>query len=189
MKSKYAVLIIIIALLISAWAPLPANSNAPHQDAAAASSTLTVNVNNKTGETLKLSMSGPTNYSFTIKPGKSAINVAPGKYKYIYQACGGQKKGTVDVKKNNTNLVLAACNKNQKNSGGTVNIAVQNNTGGYITMNLTGPSYYHFSLGTGRSTISVIKGSYQYVVYGCGGASLSGTRKLTGKTVWTFFCY
>lgn len=189
MKFKYIILMIIAALLMSAWGPMPVNWIAANEEnaATASASTLTVNVNNKTGETITLKMTGSTNYTFTIKAGKSTINVAPGKYKYTYQACQGQKKGTVEVKKNNTNLVLAACNKNQKAAGGLVKIVIQNNTGGYITLNLTGPSTYQFSLGTGKSTISVAKGTYQYVVYGCG-ASLTGTKKFNGKFVWTFWC-
>lgn len=54
-------------------------------------------------------------------------------------------------------------------------IDINNETGGVVTLYLTGPAKYTFSLGTGNTALSVCGGSYSYTAYGCGGASDSGT--------------
>ncbi len=191
MKSKISILIIIAALLISGWAPMPASwtSQVENTSAQAAATNLKIVINNKTGETISLSLKGAANYNWTVKPGKSTFDLAPGKYKYSYKACNGQKNGTVEVKKNGQVLTLAACKAKGASGGGTVGVVIQNDTGGYIRINLTGPATYSFSLGAGKSTINVIKGKYTYTVWGCGGASLSGVKQLKGKITWTFWCY
>jgi len=189
MKFKILISFIIAALLFSAWTPVEASWNPANATATAqAAGTMQLVVNNKTGESFKLVLKGPATYNWNLKPGKETFSVAPGKYKYTYKACGGtEKKGTVEVKKNNQTLVLAVC-KQKNASGGMANIPIQNNTGGTVTLNLTGPATYHFSLAPGRSTISVLKGTYSYTAWGCGGASISGTKNLKGKNLWTWFC-
>lgn len=189
MKSKLFISMIIFALLFSAWVPVEAKgypSTVP--DTTQATNPLQLVVNNKTGESFNLVLTGPKTYNWNIKPGKQTYSIAPGKYKYTYKACGGTpKKGTVEVKKNNQTLVLAVCR--QKNaSGGMVTIPIQNNTGGTVTLSLTGPATYRFFLAPGRSSISVMKGTYNYTAWGCGGASASGTKNLKGKNLWTWFC-
>jgi len=187
MKSKFLILFILTALLISAWAPMPANAATFNSVAQPATATFTLVVNNKTGQTFTLTLQGPANYRWTVKPGKANYEVVPGKYKYTYQACGGPKTGTVVVSKDNQNLTLAVCK--QKGSGGIANVKIVNDTGGYITINLTGSTTYRFSIGPGRSTISVVKGKYTYTVYGCGGATVSGVKNMTSRLTWRFWCY
>jgi hypothetical protein len=145
-------------------------------------------LNNKTGETIKVTLTGPMTYTFTLQPGKTSQDVKPGKYRYSYQACQGEKKGTVEVKKNGTLLVLAACPKNQKASSGEVNVKIKNDTGGTVWLNLSGPATYSFSLAPGKSTITVLKGRYNYTAYGCGGASVSGTKQIRSNMEWRFWC-
>ena len=189
MKIKIVIPLIILAMLLSGWGPASAEaSSASDPTLQTQTGTLQLIVNNKTGEKFNLVMKGPATYNWNIQAGKQTFSVVPGKYKYSYKACGGtEKKGTVEVKKNNHTLVLAVC-KQQNKAGGTVNVVIQNNTGGSITLVLTGPGSYRFTLGTGKQTINVVKGTYQYTAYGCGGASSSGTKKLSGKSVWTWWC-
>jgi hypothetical protein len=190
MKIKILIPFIIIALLFSAWVPAQANWN-PSTAATStqAAGTVQLVVNNKTGESFNLVLKGPATYNWNLKPGKATFSVQPGKYKYTYKACGGTPKtGTVEVKKNNQTLVLAVCKQKNASAGGMVNIPIQNNTGGTVTLSLTGPATYRFTLATGRSTISVLKGTYTYTAWGCGGASASGTKNLKGKNLWTWFC-
>jgi len=188
MKNKFVIFFILAAFLISAWGPLPANTNLATVNSVAqpAATTLTLVVNNKTGQTFPLTLQGPASYRWTVTPGKSNHEVAPGKYKYTYQACGGSKSGTVEVKKDNQNLTLAVCK--QKSGSATANVKITNDTGGTITINLTGPATYRFSFGPGKSTMSVIRGKYSFTVYGCGGGTVSGVKNLTSRLTWRFWC-
>jgi len=189
MKFKFFVPLLIAALMISAWTPIPVNLNPPQENSSqAAATSVQLVVNNKTGETLNLSLKGPATYNWNINPGKTTQTVVPGKYKYTYKACGGQKSGTVEAKKTGKVLTLAACNQKGAKAAGMVNVKIRNDTGGYVQLNLTGPATYTFSLAPGNSTIQIIKGKYQYTAWGCGGASVSGTKQLGGGITWTFFC-
>lgn len=145
-------------------------------------------LNNKTGQAVKITLTGPMTYYFTLQPGKTSQDLKPGKYRYSYQACGGEKKGTVEVKKNGTVLTLAACPKNKKSGGGDVTVKVKNDTGGTVWLTLSGPANYNFTLAPGKSTITVLKGKYAYTIYGCGGGSASGTRQIGGNLEWRFWC-
>lgn len=75
-----------------------------------------------------------------------------------------------------------------KSPGKTVKILIKNDTGGTLTLNLSGPASYNFTFGPGNHTINVVSGTYTYTAWGCGGASTSGTKKLNAGTEWRFFC-
>jgi hypothetical protein len=145
-------------------------------------------LNNKTGQVVTVTLAGPATYTFTLQPGKTSQDVKPGKYRYSYPACQGEKKGTVEVKKNGTLLTLAACPKNKKPADGNADVKIKNDTGGTIWLSLSGPGMYRFSLAPGRSTITVLKGKYNYTAHGCGGASLSGSKALKSNMEWRFWC-
>ena len=145
-------------------------------------------LNNKTGETIQITLTGPMTYTFTLQPGKTSQDVKPGKYRYTYKACQGEKKGTVEVKKNGTLLVLAACPKNQKTGSGEAKVKIKNDTGGTIWLNLSGPANYNFTLAPGKTTITVLKGKYNFTIYGCGGGSSTGTQQLKDNMEWRFWC-
>lgn len=76
----------------------------------------------------------------------------------------------------------------KEQSGPTVKIPIQNNTGGSLTLTLSGPAQYSFTLGPGKHTITVVKGTYNFTAYGCGGASDSGSRVLKSGIEWEWFC-
>jgi len=145
-------------------------------------------LNNKTGQTVVITLNGPVIYTLTLQPGKTSQDVKPGKYRYTYEACQGKKSGTVVVKKNGTLLTLAACPKNKKTSSKEVNVKIKNDTGGNVWLHLIGPDTYDFTLLSGKSTITVLKGKYTYTAYGCGGGSISGTKQLGGNLEWRFWC-
>ena len=54
-------------------------------------------------------------------------------------------------------------------------ILIENNTGGTLTLYLSGQAKFTFYVKTGNQTIAVCAGSYSYTAYGCGGASRNGT--------------
>lgn len=185
MNKKTLISLVIVALLVTALIPIPYTQETVVVQAQ--TGTLDLVINNKTGEKFNLVIKGPATYNLMIKPGKQTVKLLPGKYKYTYKACEAEKKGTLEFKKNNQVLVLAAC-KTKKAAGGMVNITIQNNTHGYMTLNLVGPATYRFSLKAGKNTITVMKGKYQYTATGCGGSVATGTVQLKKPRVWTWFC-
>lgn len=66
-------------------------------------------------------------------------------------------------------------------------IHIQNDTGGYITIYLTGPAKFTFNIASGSQGINVCAGQYSYTGYGCGGSALNGTMKAGDKI--TFYCH
>ncbi len=59
----------------------------------------------------------------------------------------------------------------------TGTLRIINNTGGTVTLYLTGPAKFTFYVPTGTTTYNICPGSYSYTAYGCGGASINGTAK------------
>lgn len=78
-----------------------------------------------------------------------------------------------------TNTPVPSCVANSS-------ITIINNTGGYITLYLSGPGSFSFELPAGTHTISVCPGAYSYTVYGCSGAYLNGS--MNSGEEHTFFC-
>lgn len=70
----------------------------------------------------------------------------------------------------------------------TVTVFVVNNTGGTLTIDLSGPAVYHFVIQTGRHPIQVVPGQYNYTGYGCGGASKSGVITMEEGDEWEWWC-
>jgi len=68
-------------------------------------------------------------------------------------------------------------------------ILVKNDTGGNLSLSISGPGSYSFSIPSGQQTIYVIPGTYNYTARGCGGAVLSGTYDLSkAGDEWRFWC-
>ena len=79
-----------------------------------------------------------------------------------------------------TNTPPPTCNTN-----GT--ILIKNNTGGWISIYLTGPAKFNFDLTAGNTTINVCPGQYSFTAYGCGGATRSGSVTADSEEL-TFTC-
>ncbi len=73
-------------------------------------------------------------------------------------------------------------------SGETVQIHIINGTGGALTLILRGPCSYTFALGAGDTYIGILPGNYSYTAYACGGASVSGSKDLSGGDEWNWWC-
>lgn len=65
-------------------------------------------------------------------------------------------------------------------------IEIENSTGAYVTLNLSGPAKYRFDLPTGITVLNVCPGSYSYTAWGCGGAKDSGT--INSGEAHEFYC-
>jgi hypothetical protein len=147
-------------------------------------------INNNTGESFRITLSGPETYYFSLQKGKAKFEVKQGKYDYTYTACGGPQSGKVNVNKKGATLKLN-CPKSAQKDGQLIKVSIKNQTGGYVTLSLTsltGSQSYSFSLAPGASKIEVAKGKYSFTAWGCGGGSLSGTRNIKGQFVWKWFC-
>lgn len=145
-----------------------------------------VSFKNSTGAALYVYLTGPKSYTFYLPTGTTKVDVISGKYTIKYQACGQDKSAKLNAK-NNTNYALAKCKEDK--SGGQVKVTIKNNTGGSLTLYLSGPHSYYFSFSSGTSKMEIIGGKYDYTAYGCG-TSISGTKTLKGNNInWTFWCY
>ncbi len=65
-------------------------------------------------------------------------------------------------------------------------VDIENTTGGYVTLDLSGPMKYHFEIAPGNTTLNVCTGSYTYKAWGCGGAYDTGT--IDSNTAHEFYC-
>jgi hypothetical protein len=180
-RMKLFVVVMVAVLLAAMWMPAPLVSGGV--DHAAAASPMKMLVQNKTGLTVNLTLTGPTLYNLTIPPGKSTQLLLPGLYTYSHMACGKKVTAKINFKTANQQLVLKAC-PNIK----MAKVTIQNNTGGYLTLYLNGPVVYNFTLKAGKTVITVRQGTYKYTAWGCGGASDSGTKKLRNGVSWRWFC-
>jgi len=87
-----------------------------------------------------------------------------------------------------TPMVLpTATSTTQAPQGKTITIKIINNTGGNITINLSGPASYSFTFGPGTHNMKVLPGTYSYTVWGCG-TSTSGSKNLKKLDSWTWYC-
>jgi len=68
-------------------------------------------------------------------------------------------------------------------------ILVNNDTGGTLSLSLSGPASYNFNVPPGQQNIYVIPGVYNYTARGCGGAVESGTEDLSKSgNEWDWWC-
>jgi len=176
MKKYWIVAVILItALLLSVWTP------AFQEPASAASGgTLKITIKNKSSQNVTVQMWGPANYNLLAKKSvASKHNVLPGKYTYLYTVCGARITGEYVATKNSKPLTIPAC----------AQIRLVNSTGSTMWLRLSGPASYSFTLPPGKTNLSVLSGTYQYTVTGCGGISKSGKVVLKGKKTWVWWCY
>ena len=68
-------------------------------------------------------------------------------------------------------------------------ILVINDTGGNLSISLSGPANYNFNISPGQKNIYVIPGTYNYTAKGCGGAVETGTENLSSSGhEWKWWC-
>lgn len=61
-----------------------------------------VTIENLTGHTFSITLTGPKHYSLTVAPGTTKLVFLPGAYQYSTNACGAIEKGTIKFKANHT---------------------------------------------------------------------------------------
>ena len=144
----------------------------------------TLKIANKSGTDLRISFLGKIPYFLNATAGTSKHVVRRGTYEYSYYACGKWQSGELGITKNAFEFTIPSCNQPTK---GSVKVVINNRTYGLLTLHLTGPDEYWVRIYPGTETIQVVKGTYDYVVWGCGD-SVSGTKKIASKFQWDFWC-
>ncbi len=188
-KIRSLFLVLLVVALVLAWILPPRGALAADQSdflsfglesPAAAAGTVRLTVNNKTGAVLEtLTFTGPQTYTFyNVPTGKSIFEVAKGKYRVTYKACGADKTKVVNIQ-SNYKFNTVACP--------VARIRVINDTGRTLTLVLSGPASYRFSLPPANTVITVLKGAYEYTGYGFCGTS-RGTFKARGRMFWRWWC-
>jgi len=159
----------------------------------------TLVVNNTSGGTLRVSLSGPKSYYFsTSKKGKTQFTgIEPGTYTITLTANTCTDVVTVNKKiKDKVTLKETVCakktdkdKKNQKISS----LVVDNRTGGTLYATLTGPkNYYFYTSKQGKTTFENIDpGTYSITITSsnCSG-SLTFNKKFNGQvSLKPFVCH
>lgn len=198
---------IMVAFTVTALMPAPvyASQSEPGETfdlvSQAAGKTATLIVNNESGGTLYVTLSGPKSYNFsTSKAGRAEFaNIEPGKYKITLRASTCSDVITVnkslDGKVSVKEQVCAKSaskdkDKDKKQKAGS--LTVDNQTGGILYVTLTGPKTYYFNTSKrGKATFDGIDaGKYTITVRSsaCGG-SLTYSKNIEGKaSLKPFIC-
>lgn len=165
------ILSLVSSLLLSAAAPMPAQSLARFT------------VVNKSTSDLSFRLEGPRVYTLLVKAKSTEVfTLERGEYTYWVQGCGMVVvKGTLDMTKSKK-MVMPVCGGRAKSSARTPNtidlsskmtlvkVELENDTKGRVTMILTGPSTYVFTLNANQEkTVTIAKGEYNIEYYACGG--------------------
>ncbi len=188
-RIRRAIIFLLVGLLLSAWSlppdawgasTQPDSLSASIQTRLAASTTIKLTVQNKTGAVLdRLVLTGPKTYTFTnVAIGKSTFEILKGKYTIQYKACGANRSKKVTIL-SNYKFSTVGCP--------LVKINVINESNGNLFLNLKGPVNYRFVIPPGVTRITIIKGTYQYSgTMPCG--TFSGTIKARGRIRWWWWC-
>jgi hypothetical protein len=203
--TRFLVFLLTITFVITLLVPTPVQAYPSMPDggadliSAAKEKTGTLIVNNVSGGTLRVSLSGPKSYYFaTSKAGKTQFpGIEPGKYTITLSANTCTDIVTVEKKINDkANIKETVCakktdkdKKNQKVSS----LTVDNRTGGTLYVNLSGPkNYYFYTSKQGKTTFENIDpGTYSITVSSsnCSG-SLTYNKKFNGKvSLKPFVCH
>jgi hypothetical protein len=146
----------------------------------------TFTVNNRASDGVILYLNGRSSYRFPLKYGTNKIEVVGGAYKYTYSACGKTYDGKIDTR-SKPSLKLEDCSGGGGEFG-QGRITVSNKTGATMTLSLTGPKNYYWTLQPGKVKFDIPNGTYTYRAYGCNGNSKTGTIKLKGSLTWEWSC-
>jgi hypothetical protein len=121
--------------------------------------TAVVKVINNGKEPLRANLIGPTALSFTVPAGQTSTqSVAPGSYQIaVTSACGPESK-PFTISDGETLSFTYECVPAQ------ATIVILNDTGGNITVSLSGPTSGNFSASGRETTITVAPGSYSMTV-------------------------
>lgn len=164
MKKTWFSLLMVLAIALTVALPVSA---APKK--------WDLNIHNDTEESVKVTLTGPEDYSFTLEPGQWVKTVVEGKYKYSYGACGEKFSGEITVEDDQQWLTIEPCGAVPEYA----KFVVDSHLGDALTLQLVGPQSYDLSISLGRNKfISLQTGFYTYSYTACGG-TLTGEVRVT----------
>jgi hypothetical protein len=168
MKKTLSMLVVLVAILAATVQP-----------ALAAANSWDLNVHNNTEDPVKITLTGPKNYNFTVDPGKWLKTVVEGTYKYSYTACGEKFTGEIKVTDDNQWLQIALCEALPEYA----KFVVDSHLAQALTLTLTGPETYSLALALGTNRfISLQTGWYTYSYEACGQTISGSVRVLKNGT-------
>lgn len=174
MKKTWFSLVMVLTLALTLVGPV-----------SAAATKWDLNIHNDTEESVKITLTGAADYSFTVDPGKWVKTVVEGEYKYSYGACGEKFSGDITVKDDQQWLIIQPCAALPSYE----KFVVDSHLGEGLTLHLVGPQSYDLtvSLGTNKFT-NLQVGWYTFTYTACGG-DLSGAVQITknGKSRLTLY--
>lgn len=156
MKRHLIVTTVIVALLLVAVTPV-----------LAATTKWDLNIHNNTEDDVKLKLSGPEDYSFTVIPGKIYKTVEEGTYDYSYTACGEKFSGEITVKDDEQWLIIESCGETPI----FAKFVVDSRIPSAITLHMVGPQSYDLAIDAlaNNKFLEIQAGDYVYSYDGCGG--------------------
>jgi hypothetical protein len=165
-------------------------------------------ISNKTNEDITFVLRGPGNYTLSI-PARTAveIKVDPGNYTFSYEACGRTINGKLKVHYEEgatffnaphrtyvrkVGIQLPKCKPSDPQGGNTIDVLIENKTGGTLNLRLVGPKTYVFTLPPGNTWVSVVSGKYSFDASGsgCEGGWRDNDGKINFRTgyYWRWSC-
>lgn len=203
--TRFLKICIMVAFAITTLIPTPAYAQPPAPGEAfdlviaANQKPAKLVVQNESGGTLYVNLSGPKNYNFsTSKAGRAEFgNIEPGKYKITLRASTCSEvvsvtkslTGTVNLKEK---VCAKQASKDKDKKQQTGSLTVDNQTGGVLYVTLSGPKTYYFNTSKrGKTTFEGIDaGRYTITVRSsaCKGV-LTYEKNIKGKaSLKPFFC-
>jgi hypothetical protein len=132
-----------------------------------------LNVHNNTEEGVKIILTGPEDYTFTVEPGKWMKTVVEGTYKYSYSICDEKFDGEITVEDDLQWLIIDPCNAIPEYA----KFVVDSHLGEGLILQLVGPQSYDLSISLGTNKfIALQTGFYTFTYTACGGSNTGEIR-------------
>lgn len=172
MKKTWLSFLMVLAIALTLTAP-----------AFAAPKTWDLHIHNNTEEPVKVTLTGPDDYSFTVNPGKTVKTVVEGTYTYSFKPCDEKITGEITVEDNLQWLIIEKCPPEPE----FAKFVVNSHLGEALTVSLVGPQSYDLSVTLGQNKFPFLQtGFYSYTYTACDGTQTglvriekNGTGQLT----------
>jgi hypothetical protein len=141
----------------------------------------TLTIDNRTDDTVSITLTGPENYVVNSKPGKTKLKVIPGIYRYSYFTCGRYDSDQIDLSKKKNTLSTFVCHYTK--------IVIENLTGDLLHLTIKNSSTkYTYALIPGKTNILISGSVIDYSAKAICGTK-SGAIRLTRRNIsWIWYC-
>lgn len=151
--------------------------------ALAAAKIWTLNIHNNTEGDVKITLTGPDNYSFTMAKGKLFKPVEEGTYKYTYTACGEKFSGEIEVDSDLVWLVIEPCDALPI----YIKFVIDSHLDAGIAVAMVGPQTYTLTTALGHNKFLAIQAGFYIYTYDACGTTITGEVRVpkngTGRLI------